>query len=263
MTLEYQLSALMPYFFYGTWPLILLWEVLIPLRKGEQPLLARWSGNLGLYAINMVWSRVAAAVLGVGIVTFANGHGFGLLNRAGLPLALLIPGGVLLIDLSTYGFHVLSHKLSWLWRLHRVHHTDPEIDLSTNFRHHPLESVVGTLFAAGVALLAGFPPEALVISQLLSLAVEPLSHGNVRLPKALDRILRAVVVTPAMHRVHHSAARLETDSNYASIFSFWDRLFGTYVAAPALGDAHMVMGLETFRGVEYARLPGALAVPFL
>ena len=263
MTLEYHLSNLLPYIFYGSWPVILLWEILLPARKTNVSALSRWSGNIGLYIINILLSRWSVALLGASLVAYGAAHGLGLAQHATLPAPLLIVVGVLLVDLSTYGFHVLSHKVHWLWRLHRVHHNDPEVDLSTNFRHHPLESIVGTLFAAAVALVAGFPPETVLVGQLLSLMVEPLSHSNVRLPGWLENPVRLVFVTPDMHVVHHSADKAETNSNYGGIFSFWDRIFGTYVAAPARGYGDMQLGLEVFRDIKYARLPGALAVPFL
>jgi sterol desaturase/sphingolipid hydroxylase (fatty acid hydroxylase superfamily) len=263
VTLEHQLSSLMPYVYYGTWPLFLFWEVVFPARKMSLPLLARWGGNFGLFAINLLSSRLVLIMLGVGILTYADDHGLGMISRAELPRALVIAGGVLLIDLSTYAFHVLFHKFSWLWRLHRVHHTDPEMDFSTNFRHHPLELVASTSLSIALALVAGFPPEALIINQLLSQLIEPMSHSNIRLPLWLDNVLRLIFVTPAMHLVHHSADGHETDSNYGMNFSFWDRLFRTYIPAPALGEKNMLIGLETFRDMKSARLPGALAVPFL
>jgi sterol desaturase/sphingolipid hydroxylase (fatty acid hydroxylase superfamily) len=263
MVVQNQLEALLPYLYYGVWPAILLWESLQPARPLKYPLAARWSGNFSLLIINTLMMKLLVFLVGMHVLNWAYTHGLRLLDQPALPILPVILLGLLLNDLSQYGFHIISHKIHWLWRLHRVHHNDAEIDVSTNFRHHPLETLASLIFAGGVALILGFPPLAIIISQLLSQIIEPLSHGNIHLPEKLDKFLRFLLVTPAMHLVHHSADKRETDSNYGVLFSIWDRMFGTYVAKPALGEENMVIGLEDFREPAYARLPGSLALPFV
>lgn len=191
----------------------------------------RWPANAGLTVLNIIVLG-AMPVSVVAAADLALAHGWGLLNQPFVPPLAALVAGILLRSLVGYGVHVAMHKVPVLWRVHRVHHTDREMDVSTTVRFHPLEFLIATPVALVAAVLLGIPPVALMLYELIDAAMAVFTHARLHLPERLDRAARLVLVTPAMHRIHHSAWQPETDSNYGAIVTWWDRLFGTYRAAP-------------------------------
>ena len=238
-------------------------EGVAPRRAPALPLRARWLRHFALALIDPLVARALLPLLEVGAAVAAAQAGTGLFHRVDAPRWIAAAGSLLALDAVRYGQHRLLHRVPWLWRLHRMHHTDVDYDFTTAFRFHPLES----LFTASVGVLAvaalGAPVEAVVANEVLFVGASLFAHANVRVPRDLDRLLRFCVVTPDLHRVHHSAEPTETDSNYGSVLPLWDRLLGTYVAQPALGHEGMTVGLPAFREPRHRALRWMLANPFL
>jgi sterol desaturase/sphingolipid hydroxylase (fatty acid hydroxylase superfamily) len=197
--------------------------------------------------LDTVLVRLLFPLAAVGMAFLAQAKGWGLFNVASLPAWVAIPGVVLLLDLTIYGQHVAFHAVPFLWRMHRMHHADLEFDVTTGLRFHPGEIVVSMLIKLATVLVLGAAPVAVLIFEVVLNATSMFNHGNVRLPARLDRVLRLFVVTPDMHRVHHSIDRRETDSNYGFNVPWWDRLFGTYRDQPTLGHDRMTLGIDRFR----------------
>jgi sterol desaturase/sphingolipid hydroxylase (fatty acid hydroxylase superfamily) len=220
----------------------------------------RWPANFALTAINVaILALLPLSQLAVADV--AQGHGVGLLNLAEPPAAIALVAGFLARTLIGYGIHRAMHAIPWLWRVHRVHHTDTAMDISTTVRFHPLEFAISVPLAlAGVALF-GVPPLAILIYELVDAAMAVATHGRLRLPVGLDRWLGWVIVTPNMHLIHHSAEQRETDSNFGAVLTCWDRLFGTFRTGPATGPA--VIGLADDDRDRAHHLGGMLVAPFL
>jgi sterol desaturase/sphingolipid hydroxylase (fatty acid hydroxylase superfamily) len=237
-------------FFLGILLVMALWEALAPRRPQEIRRLRRWPNNLGLVVLDTLIVRLLFPLAGVGMAFLAQSKGWGLFNIAPLPAWLAIPAAVLLLDLTIYGQHVSFHAVPMLWRLHRMHHADLEFDVTTGLRFHP-----------GEILLSMAIKLAVLIFEILLNATSLFNHGNVRLPFGLDRFLRIIVVTPDMHRVHHSIDRQETDSNFGFNLPWWDRLFGTYRAQPASGHERMTIGIDKFRDPRELRLDRMLWQP--
>jgi sterol desaturase/sphingolipid hydroxylase (fatty acid hydroxylase superfamily) len=233
--------------FLGVLLVMALWEAVAPRRAQSIGRLLRWPNNVGLVVLNTLVARLAFPLAAVGMAVLAQARGWGLLNIVPLPVGLAIPAAVLLLDLAIYGQHVLFHTVPFLWRLHRMHHADLEFDVTTGLRFHPGEIVVSMLIKLAVVVLLGAAPVAVLIFEVALNATSMFNHGNVRLPPWLDRVLRLVLVTPDMHRVHHSIDRHETDSNFGFNVPWWDRLFGTYRDEPALGHDRMTLGIDRFR----------------
>lgn len=248
--------------FYGVFVLVLLWESMRPAAAAGQPARLRWTGNLGLAILNILLARWLLPIGALAVAQTAPLGDWSLLGALDAPLWLALPAALLLLDMVRYLTHRAYHLPGPLWRVHMVHHADPDIDLTTGFRHHPFEPFLSSaVFIPAVALI-GPPAVAIVIFEALHAGFAWFTHANARLPARAERAMRAVFVTPEMHRIHHSAEQAETDSNYGALFSFWDRLSGTYRAAPAAGYAGMTCGLETFRAAEDLRLDRALLLPF-
>jgi sterol desaturase/sphingolipid hydroxylase (fatty acid hydroxylase superfamily) len=233
--------------FLGVLVLTILWELLSPRRPQSIKRLLRWPNNLGLVVIDTLVVRLLFPVAAVGMAFLAQTKGWGLLNVLPLPAWFALPVAVLLLDLTIYGQHVAFHAAPLLWRLHRMHHADLEFDVTTGLRFHPGEIVLSMVIKLAAVLVLGAPPLAVLVFDVLLNATSMFNHGNVRLPPRLDRALRLVVVTPEMHRVHHSTDRQETDSNFGFNLPWWDRLFGTYRAQPAFGHLRMTLGIDRFR----------------
>jgi sterol desaturase/sphingolipid hydroxylase (fatty acid hydroxylase superfamily) len=223
---------------------------------------SRWGANLGIVALNSLLVRLFVPVAPVGAALWCETQGWGLLPLLGLPAWLSIASAVVLLDLTVYLQHRLFHRVPLLWRIHRVHHADVELDVSSGLRFHPAEILlsVGIKLAAVVAL--GAPAEAVLGFEVLLNGTAMFNHANLRLPTQLDRWLRGVVVTPDMHRVHHSVKLAETHSNYGFCLPFWDRWMGTYRDQPARGHEAMEIGLPEFRGQEEQALGRLLVQPF-
>jgi sterol desaturase/sphingolipid hydroxylase (fatty acid hydroxylase superfamily) len=249
-------------FFLGILITMALWEVLAPRRPQTIGRPRRWPNNLGVVVIDTLLVRLLFPLAGVGMAFLAAHNEWGLFNLLPVPAWLAIPAAVLLLDLIIYGQHVTFHAVPLLWRLHRMHHADLEFDVTTGLRFHPGEILLSMLSKLAAVASLGAPPLAVLIFEILLNATALFNHGNVRLPNGLDRILRLVVVTPDMHRVHHSIDRRETDSNFGFNVPWWDRVFGTYRARPTLGHDRMTVGIPAFRDPRELRLDRMLLQPF-
>lgn len=240
-----------------------LWEILAPRRVLAVSKPLRWTNNLSIVALNTVLLRLLFPAAAVGMALFASEHGWGIFNYLQAPFALALVASVVALDLAIYFQHVMFHAVPALWRLHRVHHADLDFDVTTGARFHPVEIVLSMLIKFAVIAVLGAPAVAVILFEVLLNATAMFNHGNVRIPAALDRILRWLIVTPDMHRVHHSVERDETDSNFGFNLSVWDRLFGTYRDQPRAGHEAMTIGIPGFRDPKQcATLPGMLAIPF-
>jgi sterol desaturase/sphingolipid hydroxylase (fatty acid hydroxylase superfamily) len=232
-------------------------EMLRPRRPGGDATALRWLGNASLYGATFGVGYLIAPLIAA--LVAAIGPGLRLLDHLASP-ALRVILAVLILDLLDYALHRASHRFGWLWRLHAVHHSDTELDVTTTLRHHPLEGIPAALVIGGGGALLGFTPNEIAVFAMAVLAVQLIAHGNVALPTRLTALLATVLVTPDFHRLHHSRRRLETDANYGQIFSVWDRLFGT---ARARDDDAIEFGLDEFCERADQRLDRLLAQPFL
>jgi sterol desaturase/sphingolipid hydroxylase (fatty acid hydroxylase superfamily) len=249
--------------FLGVFALMALLEVLAPRRTLTQSKANRWLNNIGLVVFNTSLLRVVFPVAAVGVAEYAQLSQWGLFNQVEVHPAVALVVSVIVLDMAIYLQHVMFHAVPLLWRLHRVHHADLDFDVTTGARFHPVEILLSMLIKFAVIVLLGPPLAAVVIFEVLLNAMAMFNHSNVRLPLALDGILRRVIVTPDMHRVHHSHLADETNSNFGFNLSVWDRLFGTYLAQPAAGHSGMVIGIDTFRDpVHCVKLSGILLMPF-
>jgi len=250
-------------FFGGVFVAMALWEFLAPLRPSSTSKVKRWSTNLALVGINTLVLRLLFPSAAVGVAWLSAHRGWGLLNNVGLPFWLSFTASVLALDFVVYLQHVLFHAVPAFWRLHMVHHADLDFDVTTGTRFHPLEIVLSMLVKTAAVVLLGPPVAAVLGFEVLLNATSMFNHGNVRIPPAIDRILRLVVVTPDMHRVHHSVVPVETNSNFGFNLPWWDRLLGTYRAQPRAGQLGMTVGVRQFRDPERLTLARLLALPFV
>lgn len=249
--------------FLGVLAVMALWEHVAPRRPLSASRWQRWSSNLGLVAIDAVLLRVLRPLAAVGAAIVAAEQGWGLFHVLAVPPGIAVLVSVVVLDLAIYLQHVVFHKVPLLWRLHRVHHTDVDLDATSGVRFHPFEIVLSLLIKMAIIVALGAPAVAVIVFEVLLNATAMFNHANVRLPGAVDRVLRAVIVTPDMHRVHHSVHRDETDSNYGFNLSLWDRLFGTYREQPRDGHLGMTIGLTEFRSMPDRWLPRLLIQPFV
>jgi sterol desaturase/sphingolipid hydroxylase (fatty acid hydroxylase superfamily) len=250
-------------FFLGVFALIATWEVLAPRRALTVSKTLRWASNLGLVVLNTLVLRLLFPLAGAGMALFCAQHGWGLLNYFQVPAIVAIPLTVIAMDFIIWLQHVMVHAVPALWRLHRVHHADPDYDVTTGARFHPIEIVLSLLIKFATIVVLGAPVIAVVIFEVMLNATAMFNHGNIGLPPALDRWLRWVLVTPHMHRVHHSIEDDETNSNFGFSLTWWDRLFGTYRDQPRAGQIGMRIGIREFIDPrDVARLDGMLLLPF-
>jgi sterol desaturase/sphingolipid hydroxylase (fatty acid hydroxylase superfamily) len=249
--------------FLGILALMALWELLAPRRALTVSKALRWGSNLGIVVLNTLLLRLLFPAAAAGVAAAAATRGWGVLNIYPVPPLLSLVLAVVALDFVIWVQHVLVHAVPVLWRLHRVHHADLDYDLTTGARFHPLEILLSMLIKSAAILVIGPPVGAVVIFEVVLNASSMFNHGNVRLPTALDRWLRWVLVTPDMHRVHHSVEDDETNSNFGFNLSLWDRLLGTYRAQPRAGHRGMTIGIRDHRSPrEVDTLPGMLALPF-
>ncbi|HWP15233.1 MAG TPA: sterol desaturase family protein [Xanthobacteraceae bacterium] len=239
-----------------------LWEVLSPRRALSLGRARRWPNNLGILVLDAALVRLLIPLAAVGVAVIAAQRGWGLLNITPWPHWLEAIVGFVALDLAIYGQHVAFHKVPILWRLHRMHHADLDIDVSTGVRFHPVEIILSMLIKMGVVILVGVPAIAVVIFEVVLNATSMFNHSNAAMPSWADVVVRLIVVTPDMHRVHHSVLRHETDSNFGFNLPWWDRLFGTYRAQPESGHDRMTVGLPIFRDPHELRLDRLLTQPF-
>ncbi len=249
-------------FFFGIFALMALWEVVAPRRVLSQSKAVRWYSNLGIVAVNTVVVRLLFPVAAMGTAGLAEARGWGLLNNFELPFAVAVAVAVVALDFAIYLQHIMFHSVPALWRLHRMHHADLDIDVTTGARFHPIEIILSMVIKMAVVVVLGPPAVAVLIFEVLLNATSIFNHGNVRMPLALDRVLRLVVVTPDMHRVHHSVTASETNSNFGFNLPWWDRLLGTYRGQPEKGHEAMTIGIEMFRDAAALHLHRLLVQPF-
>lgn len=250
-------------FFIGVLTLMALWEILAPRRTLTVSRLWRWLSNLGIVFLNSALLRLLFPAAAVGMAVFAAKHGWGLFNQGQTPLWAAVIISVVLLDMAIYLQHVLFHAVPAFWRLHRVHHADLDFDVTTGVRFHPIEIILSMVIKFAAIAALGPPVVAVIVFEVLLNATSLFNHSNVHLPLALDRVLRLIVVTPDMHRVHHSIEDHETNSNFGFNLPWWDRLFGTYKAQPDADHRDMTIGIRDYRDLnEVDRLDGMLLLPF-
>lgn len=239
------------------------WERAAPARTQGQPWWRRWRTNLGLAAANTLLLRIVLPTTAIGVAGLAQANGWGLLNHFGVGGWVALALAVAALDFAIYLQHVLFHAVPALFRLHRVHHADPDFDTTTGIRFHPIEIVLSMLIKYAAIALIGASPLAVLVFELVLNLSSLFNHGNVRIPGTIDGAVRALLVTPDMHRVHHSVVAAERNSNYGFCLSVWDRLFGTYVSAPAGGQAAMKIGFPGFSDATVSTtFLGVLGIPF-
>jgi sterol desaturase/sphingolipid hydroxylase (fatty acid hydroxylase superfamily) len=248
--------------FAGVFAAVALWELAAPRRKRLYERRVRWPHNLGLLVVDVLVLRLVAPGAVVAVAVAGEAHGWGLLSAVSLPAWLGFAIGVVLLDLVIYFQHVAFHAVPTLWRLHRVHHADQDFDITTGTRFHPIEILVSTLIKCAAVAAIGASPVAVLVFEILLNATAMFNHANASLPRAVDRWVRWLVVTPDMHRVHHSVLYDETSSNFGFNLPWWDRLFGTYRGEPRLGHDAMTVGVDAFRSAEDLRLDRLLIQPF-
>jgi sterol desaturase/sphingolipid hydroxylase (fatty acid hydroxylase superfamily) len=248
--------------FLAVFSAVALGEIAAPRRDLKQSKGTRWTNNLVLVALNTVLLRVLFPTSAVALALSMGESGAGLLNQVGVPYPVAVVVSILVLDLVIYLQHLMFHAVPILWRLHRMHHADLDFDVTTGARFHPIEIVLSMLIKFAAIAVLGPPAVAVLVFEVLLNATAMFNHGNVRIPPAWDRVLRWVVVTPDMHRVHHSIEAPETNSNFGFNLPWWDRLFGTYRAQPAAGHEGMTIGIGQFRTGRDLWLDRMLALPF-
>jgi sterol desaturase/sphingolipid hydroxylase (fatty acid hydroxylase superfamily) len=242
---------------------LMLLEQLAPLRRPGGDRYLRWRSNFSLLLADALLVRLCFPLAATGIALYAERHSIGLFylfNIPALPAWIL---GLLILDCVIYWQHRLLHRIPLLWRLHKIHHTDLDLDFSTGVRFHPLEILLSMLLKTGVILALGIPATAVLVFEILLNSFSLYTHSNIALPAGLERMLRRLFVTPDMHRIHHSLDRAETDSNFSFNLSLWDRLFGSYRATPALEPRTMPLGLEQYRNPAELGFTKLLKIPFI
>jgi sterol desaturase/sphingolipid hydroxylase (fatty acid hydroxylase superfamily) len=255
-------TQLQTYGLVAAFAVIALWETLLPRRAFSAGQGARWFSQLSLVTLGSVLVRLALPVTAVAVAAIAQQQGWGVLNRIMLPDWVLLLLGVLAIDLGGYARHRLLHAVPLLWRFHRIHHSDHDVDCGTAIRHHPAEALFGHAVGLLVIVIVGVSPVATIIGMALGGVASVFNHGNVAMPDAVDRALRWFVVTPDMHRIHHSVDFVESNRNYANLVPWWDHAFGTYQRDPAIDHSQMPVGVSTMRDARDVTLWQLLISPF-
>jgi len=238
-----------------------LWELAAPRRRQTLSRTARWPSNLGIVIVDTLILRLLFPAGAVGLAVLAESRGWGVFNAIELPRWSAVLASVVALDLVLYLQHVLFHRTPALWRLHRMHHADLELDVTSGVRFHPAEIVLSMLIKLAAIAALGAPAIAVIIFEVLLNASSMFSHANVRIPIRLDALLRLMVVTPDMHRLHHSVIQRESNANFGFSLPWWDRLFHTYRAEPEAGQEGMTLGLENFRSPRELRLDKMLLQP--
>ena len=249
-------------FFFGIFVVMALWEWWAPRRKRSFTRAVRWTSNVGIVFLNTALLRVIFPTTAVALALAGEHSGWGLLNIMNAPYWLAVAGSILFLDFAIYLQHVMFHAVPALWRLHRMHHADLDFDVTTGARFHPIEIILSMVIKFGVIAAIGAPALAVLVFEVLLNATAMFNHANVRIPVWFDRVLRLFVVTPDMHRVHHSVIVHETNSNFGFNLPWWDRLFGTYRAQPREGHEKMRIGIEDFRTGRDLWLDRMLTQPF-
>jgi sterol desaturase/sphingolipid hydroxylase (fatty acid hydroxylase superfamily) len=249
-------------FFLGMFALMAAWELFAPRRVLGVSKPVRWIHNISIAIINVLLVRVLFPSAAVGVAVFAEERGTGLLNMFAIPYPLAILASLLVLDLAMYLVHLMFHAVPALWRVHRMHHADVDFDVTTGARFHPIQILLALPIKFAVIFVLGLPVLAVLVFEAVFNALSLFNHANVRISPTVDRILRWFLVTPDMHRVHHSVDAAETNSNFSFVLPWWDRLFGTYRAQPEGGHERMAIGVDQFRTPRDFRLDRMLLQPF-
>jgi len=248
--------------FVGLLSLFATLEAVYPRRRRAHRRLTRWPGNIGISALNQIAARIIVPATAVGLAAYNAETGVGIFNRLDLPAWLEIAIAILLLDLAIYLQHIMLHAVPVFWRLHRMHHADTDFDVTTGIRFHPISIVLSALIKLATVFVLGPAVVAVLVFEILLNATSLFNHSNLRVPTAWDRVIRYFIVTPDMHRVHHSVNPHETNSNFGFNFPWWDRIFGTYRAQPEGGHTGMNVGLDRFRESGQLRIDRMLMQPF-
>jgi sterol desaturase/sphingolipid hydroxylase (fatty acid hydroxylase superfamily) len=249
--------------FCSIFTIMAMWEIASPCRKLRYSRSQRWLGNIGIVVLNTLLLRLLFPAAAVGMAVFTEEAGWGALNITSLPQWLEIAIAVVVLDMVIYLQHVMVHAIPMLWRLHRMHHADPDYDLTTGARFHPVEIILSMLIKIATIAALGPPVVAVVIFEVVLNGMAMFNHANISLPSRLDRLVRWFIVTPDMHRVHHSVEPEEANSNFGFNLSIWDRLMGTYRQQAQLGQQQMDIGIVSLRDPKITiRLTGMLMIPF-
>jgi sterol desaturase/sphingolipid hydroxylase (fatty acid hydroxylase superfamily) len=249
--------------FLSVFVIMALAEWALPKRQRSLPQGRRWLTNWGIVVLDSVVTRLVMPILPIGMALYATGQGWGLFNLLSIPTWLSVLVSFLILDFAIWLQHLLSHRIPLFWKLHKVHHVDRDIDVSTALRFHPLEILLSLVYKIVWVLVFGAPAVAVFLFEVVLNAAALFNHANVRLPEKLDRLLRLAVVTPDMHRVHHSNRPRETHSNFGFNLSIWDRMFRTYVAQPTDGHEGMTIGLDPYQNEKPSQFVWSLLLPFL
>jgi sterol desaturase/sphingolipid hydroxylase (fatty acid hydroxylase superfamily) len=248
--------------FLSIFALMALWEARQPYRQLRFNRLQRWPHQLGLIVLNSFILRIVFPTAAAGSAMYAHQNGLGLMHLLGLNIFIASFIGFVFLDFAIYWQHVVAHKLNWFWKLHRCHHADTDYDLTTGLRFHPLEIIISMLIKIGLILLTGIPLPAVILFEVVLSGSAMFNHSNIALPQHIDAIVKKLIVTPTMHRIHHSTHRFEHDSNYGFFLSIWDHWFASYTAKSCEDDRTMMIGLSSFRDKQNAHLPQILSMPF-
>ena len=249
-------------FFFGVFLLMAIWELLAPRRHQDIARIIRWPNNIGIVFLNTVLVRIVMPTTAVGLAQITHSAGWGLLQHLTLPPWLIFLLAIIVLDLVIYLQHVMFHAVPSLWRLHRMHHADLEFDVTTGSRFHPIEIILSMLLKLMIIAALGPPAVAVLVFEVILNALAMFNHANVRLPLIVDGVLRKIIVTPDMHRVHHSVLPHEANSNFGFNLSLWDRWLGTYRAQPEHGHENMTIGIDNFRTTRDLGLDRMLIQPF-
>jgi len=250
--------------FFGVLVIMLLAETIAPRRALATSRLRRWPSNLGIVFLNSILLRLLLPVAAASFAVVAAQRGWGIFNTVAVPAPVAVITSFIILDFAIYLQHVMFHAVPVLWRLHRMHHADLDFDVTTGGRFHSFEIVLSMFIKFAVIAVIGAPAVAVVIFEVVLNASSMFNHSNVRLPLGLDRVVRLLIVTPDMHRVHHSVEDYEANSNFGFNLSLWDRLFGTYKDQPDAGHDAMTIGIHGYREPRLVTyLPGMLILPFL
>lgn len=248
--------------FLGVFAIMAVAEFYWPRRKLIVGRKRRWPNNIGVALLNIVLVRFSTPITLIGFAGLVESNHWGMLSSLGWPFPIKMMFAIIFLDLVIYAQHLIFHRIPLLWRLHRVHHADTEIDVTTALRFHPLEILISLAIKFAAVAVIGVSAESILLFEIILNACAMFNHGNVHLPSVIDKVLRFILVTPDMHRVHHSVVVKETDSNYGFNISLWDRLFRTYCPQPEAGHLQMMIGLKEFRGPDETEIYKILTQPF-
>jgi sterol desaturase/sphingolipid hydroxylase (fatty acid hydroxylase superfamily) len=249
-------------FFFGVFLLMAIWEVFAPRRHQSVKRVIRWPNNIGIVFLNTLLVRIVMPITAVGMALLGHSAEWGLFHHLALPPWLIFLLAIVVLDFAIYLQHVMFHAVPSLWRLHRMHHADLEFDVTTGARFHPVEIILSMVLKLVVIAALGPPAVAVLAFEVILNALAMFNHANVRLPLVADGLLRRLIVTPDMHRVHHSVIPREANSNFGFNLSLWDRWLGTYRAQPELGHEKMTIGIDNFRTPRDLGLDRMLIQPF-